>query len=181
MIVPADPGEPHVESFALDVVPGNLPFQLLSRPLPGAPMNECTQVIAQHVAQHGGRTVLGWALWERPGVFIEAEFHAVWEPPGGEMIDLMPRPRGFSTITFVPDPRLVDDGRNRDNTRKALVRDPDVIRYLFLFRQDFEMLNKGKRVFEREVTLTETEMRQRRDLLTEQARLQLRLDKRYGP
>ena len=116
MIVPADPGAPHVEIFAADVVPGATPFQLLSAPLPGVPINECTQVIPHHVAQHGGRTVLGWALWERVGVFIEAEFHAVWEPPGDEMVDLMPRPEAFQTITFVPDPHLVDDGRNRDTS-----------------------------------------------------------------
>ena len=54
--------------------------------------NECFPLVDEYISNHGGERILGWAIWELPGLFIEAEFHAVWKAPAGELIDLSPRP-----------------------------------------------------------------------------------------
>ena len=49
----------------------------------GAALDDCFPLVECMVAREGGRLVLGWALWERPGFLIEAELHAVWQQPQG--------------------------------------------------------------------------------------------------
>lgn len=31
---------------------------------------DCFNVVAEQVAGHGGQQIIGWAIWELPGVFI---------------------------------------------------------------------------------------------------------------
>lgn len=80
---------------------------------------------------------------ERPGVFIEAEFHAVWRSESGQCLDIVPRPLPFDSITFLPDPNRNYAGLQVDNVRKPLVKDNDLVRYLFLFKRRFAIMNTG--------------------------------------
>lgn len=53
----------------------------------------------------GGVIVFGWILWfESKSRFAEAEFHCVWQPDGGSLADITPRPDGEDLVCFVPDP-----------------------------------------------------------------------------
>lgn len=70
----------------------------------------------------------GWQLWEWPHVLVEAEFHAVWQSPQGQMIDLTPKPHQESTVLFVPDVRRRYTGATVDNVRLP-VRDDQLIRH----------------------------------------------------
>jgi len=65
-------------------------------------LDDCFPIVAEQVAAEGGQQVFGWALWELPGVFIEAEFHSVWQSPAGELVDIVPRVRPF--VSVLPSP-----------------------------------------------------------------------------
>ena len=125
--------------------------------------------------------IVGWAIWEWPGVFIEAEFHAVWASPEGQLVDFAPRSLRSSHVVFLPDPSRKYEGRQVDNIRKPLVRHNDLIRYLFIFRRRFEILNKGDLAFQLgSVSPPPKALKECQGLQKEGARLERRLQKRYS-
>jgi len=109
-----------------------------------------------------------------------AEFHAVWQSPEGDLVDIVPRVRPFTEITFVPDANRRYENRQVDNVRKQLVIDNDVKRFLFLNQRRFAILNAGKRALQHEVMLSKTEMRELEASGKEAFRLEQRIHKRYA-
>ena len=87
--------------------------------------------------------MLGWAIWEYPKVFIEAEFHSVWQAPDGVLHDLVPRQQPPVRILFVRDPRRRYVGRQVDNVRKPLTNDKNVKEFLALQGRMFALQNEG--------------------------------------
>ncbi len=143
MMQPAILDALHTQLFCRELVPVETPIIVACRPIPNQPENECFPIVEDYVAANGGKRVIGWSIWERPGVFIEAEFHAVWRSESGQHLDIAPRPIPFTSITFLPDPERNYDGFQVDNIRKPLVKDNDLVRYLFLFKRRFEIVNTG--------------------------------------
>lgn len=91
---------------------------------------ECFDNCKTTVTASGGRVVLGWAIWQREGAFVEAEHHAVVEQPDGTLIDVTPHD-GESHILFVADPNATYNGKAaRSNHRLALSDDPKVVEYI---------------------------------------------------
>lgn len=177
-VVP-DPGRAHVLAFCSRLATGIEPRLVECRPLPGQPFNECFPIVEQQVARHGGQQLTGWAIWELPGLFIEAEFHAVWQQPGDQLVCITPRPLRCPRILFVPDPTRKYAGRQVDNIREPLVRDRDVIRLLYLFRRRFEILNQGDLANQHgAITLGKKALREFEQLEKEMAQLYRRLTKR---
>jgi hypothetical protein len=87
---------------------------------------DCFECVKHKVEMEGGRIQLGWAIWEWPNVFIEAEHHAVYEPPAGSpWLDITPpvEPQ-IRRRLFLADNRAVYDFENegvlKDNIRVAL-------------------------------------------------------------
>jgi hypothetical protein len=146
----------------------------------GKPMHECFLVVDEQIRSHGGNSVTGWAIWELPGVFVEAEYHAVWKSPQGDLIDVAPRSSWFPEITFLPQPSLVYRGQQLDNIRRPLVKDNDVKRFLFLMQQRFNVLNAGERASQLQVHLTDREAKAFASLERELAQLERRIHKRYA-
>lgn len=141
---PADFDHPLIAALCNDVAPGQVPVQIPSRPPVGAIENDCFLNVQAHVEQHGGELVIGWALWEYPGVFAEAEFHAVWrDPSAGSLVDLNPRPFPFSVINFLPDPARRYEGRQVDNVRMPLKNDPLVKQFIYQAQRYFQLTNAG--------------------------------------
>lgn len=105
------------------VSPGMQATYLDVRAEPGATVNGCFSNVQAKSARDGGRMLCGWQLWEWPGVLMEAEYHAVWLSPGGDMVEITPKPHGEASVLFVPDERRGYDGQMVDNVRMAL--DPD--------------------------------------------------------
>ncbi|WP_407208096.1 hypothetical protein [Citrobacter freundii] len=58
-------------------------------------------------------------------------------------LDITPYPYHTDNILFLPDSKRIYKGQQVDNIRQALVNDPDVIRWLYLARKRFEILNTG--------------------------------------
>lgn len=77
---------------------------------------------------------------------VEAEFHAVWLSPEGQMIDITPKPHGETQILFVPDDRLGYSGVTVDNKRMPL-RDDQLIRHFIAASEAItRVMNKGERI-----------------------------------
>jgi hypothetical protein len=102
---------PHVRAFCERISPGSKPVRLAIQPEPRCLPRECFSNVRQKVEKEGGRIRYGWAIWEWPRVFIEAEHHAVYEAPNGSWHDLTPLPPDDpeSARLFLPDDAAVYD------------------------------------------------------------------------
>jgi hypothetical protein len=138
--------KPYVMTFARQVVGCDdvTPFYVECFPLNGGPHNECFALVESYITIHGGEMIVGWAIWERPKVFIEAEFHAIWRSPDGRFVDIVPRQLPIQRILFIHDARRRYSGVQIDNKRKPLNNDKDVKRFLELHALRFRLLNEGK-------------------------------------
>ena len=177
---PGNPALDYVADFCRHVAQDQIPIVIPYKPLPGKPQNECFSIIPEQVIAEGGKQLIGWAIWETAGLYIEAEFHTVWQDPQGNLIDLTPRPYHFETILFLPDPRREYRGRQVNNIRRPLVDDLDVTRFLHLATRRFEILNKGDLADQHgELSLPPRVVRDYRKIEKEVMQLQHRLIRRY--
>jgi hypothetical protein len=76
----------------------------------GAKPLRCFWNVRERVAKSGGEIVFGWALFEWPHLFWEAQHHAVWKRPDEQLVDITPPAAGGTESTlFVQDDDLVFD------------------------------------------------------------------------
>jgi hypothetical protein len=113
------------------IVPGSRPIFLKIAPGAGCKPRECFESVRRKAEREGGRIQYGWALWEWPHAFVEAEHHAVYEPSAGPpWVDLTPCAEGSRQRLFLADDDAPYDFQNegfrRDNIRLALSEDPDI-------------------------------------------------------
>ncbi len=115
-----------------------------SRPEKGTKQNDCFDLVAKRVQREGGEPITGWALWIWPNVLAEAEYHQIWRSPGGDLVDLNPRPAiAVSSITFVADLSRPYKGRQRDNFRLALSTKPGIHAFIAMCERQFQIMNTG--------------------------------------
>lgn len=168
--------EQYVRSFCYRVVPGSQPCHIPLQPLAGAPESECFSVVPEQVRRCGGEQVVGWAIWEWRKVMIEAEFHAVWRDPDGNLVDVTPKPFEMPKILFLPDPNRRYEGVQVDNVRHPLRKDPRIKRFIDLAERLFALLNEGD-LAHQYGDITSPEIRQVRH---EMGQIQMALAERYG-
>ncbi len=109
-----------------------------------AEINECFPNLERKIKRDGGGIQYGWAIWYLPSILMEAEFHAVWVSPKGELIDVSPRQIQFKEILFLPDSSTVYLGRQIDNIRIPLNKNPRVKEYIKLHEELFKIMNEGE-------------------------------------
>ena len=127
---------------------------------PGCEPTNCFWNVRSKVHKEGGQIQFGWAIWEWPHVFIEAEHHAVYVPPtGSPWIDITPD-ESLPPAThrfFLPDDTAVYNfdkrGRGLNNVRKALVDDPLIQDHFRLADERREMVDAVAPSVGEEVTL----------------------------
>jgi hypothetical protein len=119
-----------IRQFCSSIDSTQQPVYLAVQPAQGAEYRQCFPNVARKQQQAGGAIQHGWVIWESPGNFLEAEFHAVWVSPDGKRIDVTPQPDKEKTILFLPDSVRVWDGTPVHNFRKALRDDPAVQAFL---------------------------------------------------
>jgi len=84
---------------------------------PGTLPSECYPNVSKKVETSGGRMILGWQVWQTE-LIIEAEHHAVWEDPDGELWDITPKTYpDIQQIMFIEDENLVLGATQVDNVR----------------------------------------------------------------
>lgn len=98
-------------------------------------INECFQNVEIYIKKYGGQRILGRSIWQRANVLIEAEAHAIWESPSGDMIDITPHVNGEDSILFLVDPKMTYDGNIIPNIRKALSTSSLVNEFITLFNE----------------------------------------------
>ena len=117
-----------IETLCHEIAPDQRPTFVEHRPPPNALPRECFFKVARQVEREGGRLLFGWAIWEWPGVFIEAEHHSIWDS-GDALIDITPHECPTNGVLFLPDPSAQYDFEHhtrRDNFRRALTDAPAV-------------------------------------------------------
>lgn len=134
----AKPGTQHpsrisdpIRSLCAELSPGHKPSYVAVRPDPGAPPIECFPNVNAKIKRDSGAIVYGWAIWEWPRVFIEAEHHAVWTDGHG-LLDVTPHVPPTEKILFLPDPRRAYDyvsQKRLGNVKRAIGNSPAIPRW----------------------------------------------------
>ncbi|MCO7188624.1 MULTISPECIES: hypothetical protein [unclassified Pseudoalteromonas] len=174
--------ESHVQKFCSEIS-CTQPVSVVCKPQYQEDENECFQLVQDKIEELGGTSVTGWAIWEKEGIFIEAEFHAVWLNSEGKYIDLNPRhiSSKLKEILFIPDEQTRYKNKQIDNIRKPLVDDAVVKKFLHLNSKMFEFMNRGERAFQHgEIELSIREKKEHNKLLKELIKLELKINKKYG-
>ena len=128
-----------------ELVSKSQPRFLEVRPTSNTDPGDCFPAVARHAEAHGGSVCYGWLIWEWPGVFVEAEFHAVWRDPEGKLHDITHAPEGISRILFLPDPAKIYEGRQVNNVRRALSDNSAITEFFQACDAGFELMNRGSR------------------------------------
>lgn len=92
--------------------------------------NDCFVDIEKYQKDHGGDRVIGWQIWEWPGVMVEAEFHAIWRSPSGDLLDVSYKADCEKQILFAADPVRTYSGHKLDNVRAAVWDHPTVHEFI---------------------------------------------------
>jgi len=96
----------YVQQFCRKVSPKEVPIFVGVQPLGWSRQNYCNKNVERMIQLHGGRMVLGYKIWYVPRLYIEAERHAIWQNPDGELIDITFNTSGETKILFLPAPAL---------------------------------------------------------------------------
>lgn len=116
---------PEIKSFAAELGCTDIEFVEV-HPDQDAKAMRCFLNIQAKIGRDGGSLVHGWAFWEHPKLFVDAEFHGCWRDPSGKLIDLTPHSDGEATILFAVDPKRIYEARNRPSIVRALNSAPEV-------------------------------------------------------
>jgi hypothetical protein len=108
-----------IAAFCRDIAPLGTPQYVNVKPVPGARLNECFVNVDRYAALNGGSVSYGWNVMEWPSTLLEAEFHAVWRGPHGEMLDVTPKVDGEERILFLPDDARVYKGAYTPSIQRA--------------------------------------------------------------
>lgn len=85
------------------------PVFIPSVPVRRAATSFCFENVARRVEEKGGLIAYGWAIWHMPGLYFEAEHHAVWRNKLDNLIDVSPQMGGRKRLLFLPDDGAVYD------------------------------------------------------------------------
>ncbi len=99
---------PALREFCASISPSE-PVFVTSIPVSRAAASFCFENVARRAREKGGSIVYGWAIWHMPGLYFEAEHHAVWRNKPGNLIDVSPQMGGRKRLLFLPDDGAVYD------------------------------------------------------------------------
>jgi len=104
-IVPAQIDD-QVTRFARIALKG-VPEWIEVEPLERSIQTECFDNVDQAIRADGGKAIMGWIIWEKPGAWLEAEHHAIWQQQNGTWRDVTPTVNGEPRLVFVPDDKAI--------------------------------------------------------------------------
>lgn len=153
MLIPPDIDD-DVKKLILVVCPNSNPIYLPVEPEHYAQPNECFPSVAEKIKREGGSQILGWQIWKLP-YMIEAEFHAIWKSPQGNLKDITPKSVPASKILFLPDPKANYTGAQVNNIYLNISGNELVDDIIRIANAIFKIQNMGERAFQNEFTPTE--------------------------
>jgi hypothetical protein len=123
------------------------PFYIRIVPYPSSEYGSCFDNVIRKVEQEFGEVVYGWQFCEYE-YMIEAEFHAVWKSPAGEIIDITsPARPDIKEILFVVDGKRKFTGESSDNFRFNKTSNKLVDDIIDVEKAKFRFLNRGERKY----------------------------------
>jgi len=174
---------PYVERFAREITPAvQTPDLFFVEPLEPSHYKPIVgldpfALVESHIQVSGGSRLNGWAIWERPSLYLEAEFTAVWLSPE-QLPAYLPTPGHRATrMLFLPDPHRKTNGDYVDNKRRSLTKDKRVNEYLRLSAERIALLRKaGLRTSDQVIAKTDEMRRIENDI----RQLLRQINERYG-
>ena len=148
---------PFVQKLCARLSSGQTPVTLAVTPEIDADVRYCFQNVERKIARDGGSIQHGWQIWEVPGLWLEAEFHAVWRTPDGQLVDITPKGDSTSHILFLPDTRRIYEGQQVNNEYLPISKDPRVQEVIRIKDEKFELLDRGVRASQEYVQLDEAD------------------------
>lgn len=133
---------PEILDFCSKLVPDSAPQWIGHTAFSGAQISSCYENVEALIHNRGGSTLLGWIIWEWPGIVLEAEFHAVWQAPDGDLVDPTPKQDGERRILFLPQPGVVDEGGVVPSRYEALRDWEEVSQFVTVCQQNAERLRR---------------------------------------
>lgn len=124
---------------------------------------DCYGAVSEKMRRDGGTTQYGWIIWQTDELMIEAEFHAVWKSPEGNLLDITPKVDGESTVLFLPDPVRIDEGGRIDNIRRALKQDRVIEDFISACERAYKA--NEKMMFDHTLMVTSEQARQMKSAL----------------
>ncbi|MCZ7555770.1 MAG: SEC-C domain-containing protein [Bacteroidia bacterium] len=131
--------------FCRKIVPGEEPIYVDVRPVKDGERMDCFPIVEKWIEKKGGCAAYGWLIWELPTVYVEAEFHSMWESEDGTLLDLTPKIFGCNTVLFLRDRNMRYENKQTDNIRLALMDHAAVHTLLAMAAREFEIMNRGDR------------------------------------
>jgi len=108
-------------AFCSEIDSASRPIVVSLKPVNDVRFNYCLTDVPAYSEKMGGNVQFGWTIWECPNVFLEAEFHACWLSPEGDLIDITPKAGNENKILFLPDSQRIYEHKAVANRRKALI------------------------------------------------------------
>jgi hypothetical protein len=159
-VTPADITGP-LSALIQELVPDGVAKYVDVKPEKNADLNDCFPLVKERVASSGGKQLFGWALWELPYLFVEAEFHSVWQKTDGSLVDVTPKLNSSDKVLFLHDPNITYKGKQVNNIRKKLRQLPILDEYFETFNEEYRLLNRGERANQHgEITLKDNERKE---------------------
>ena len=126
------------------IVPGETPQYVPVKPQEWSRAMECFPNVEQMVREHGGQQVNGRAIWQWANILVEAEAHAVWKSPEGQLVDITPHDNGEKQILFLCDESMIYSGEQIGNIRLALTGSPLAAELIELSEKTEEIMSEYK-------------------------------------
>jgi hypothetical protein len=129
-----------------------IPFEQIN----GTKERFCFDNVKGVIAERGGAIVYGWLVWQHESIFVEAEHHAIWQKPSGDVVCITPQTPPENSVTFIPDPSTVFDFDTRlltKNVRVALMSDSRLEEFFRVADRQTDLLNAGQRLDSNSVVL----------------------------
>ncbi len=178
-VTPADMNEA-LASLCNELSPNFRPVYVDVRPAESAATDDCLELVEEQVSNAGGKVILGWSLWEIPGLFVEAEFLAVWQLPSGEMVDIAPKTRQTQRILFLQDPSARYKRPRAHLVRRAINQDQEVLAYFQAYDDMVNFMDQGQRILPNgEIQLDDDERAEYSRMQQRLATLHTRLSPRF--
>lgn len=131
-----------VIDFCNDICPGSQPLFVKVEKAEKSETLNCFVNVRKYAKKHSGHMQHGWSIYEIPGKILEAEFHCVYKSTKGDLIDISPNLLKKDKVLFLPDKKIVYEGYQIDNIRKALDEDPLIKELITISEKVFKKLSK---------------------------------------
>jgi hypothetical protein len=137
--------DPTVISFCESLCSGQKPLCVPVHPVAGFLPRMCFQNVAEKVQVSGGGVVYGWDISQVPKVYLEAQFHAIWQSPSGKLACVTPGDIPQPWILFLRDVHHTYTGLEVPHQRMSLSSENKLVGQLWaMLDQKVEILKSLK-------------------------------------